>query len=150
MSAPSKYPQELRERGVRMVFEVREQTGGQPGAIARVADQHLLRPHSPPPSPRRQRGEQLKVEIQRVWDANFKVYGARKVWRQLHREGIQVARCTDAYSRLLVGWQLATHLRTDLALDALAMAIWRRDRALDGLVHHSDSEYVGARCSWAS
>jgi transposase len=39
MSAPRKYPQELRDRAVRMVFEVREQTGGQPGAIARVADQ---------------------------------------------------------------------------------------------------------------
>jgi transposase InsO family protein len=47
----------------------------------------------------------------------------------------------DAYSRLLVGWQLATHLRTDLALDALEMAIWRRQGTgsdLDGLIHHSD------------
>ena len=34
----------------------------------------------------------------------------------------------DAYSRLIVGWQLASHLRTDLALDALEMAIWRRAR----------------------
>ena len=32
--------------------------------------------------------------IQRVWQANFQVYGADKVWRQLQREGIQVARCT--------------------------------------------------------
>ncbi|WP_182905082.1 transposase [Microbispora sp. H13382] len=39
MPAPRKYPQELRERAVRMVFEVRRQTGGAPGAIARVADQ---------------------------------------------------------------------------------------------------------------
>jgi transposase len=39
MSAPRKYPQELRDRALRMVFEVRQQTGGQPGAIARVADQ---------------------------------------------------------------------------------------------------------------
>jgi transposase len=39
MSAPRKYPQELRDRSVRMVQEVRQQTGGQPGAIARVADQ---------------------------------------------------------------------------------------------------------------
>ena len=44
----------------------------------------------------------------------------------------------DAYSRLLVGWQLASHLRTDLALDALEMAIWRRRAQLEGLVHHSD------------
>jgi transposase InsO family protein len=46
----------------------------------------------------------------------------------------------DAFSRLLVGWQLATHLCTDLALDALEMAIWRRDRPLDGLVCHCDRE----------
>ena len=39
MSAPRKYPHELRDRAVRMVFEIRQQTGGQPGAIARVADQ---------------------------------------------------------------------------------------------------------------
>jgi hypothetical protein len=30
----------------------------------------------------------LKGEIKRVWEANFKVYGARKIWRQLHREGV--------------------------------------------------------------
>jgi transposase InsO family protein len=34
------------------------------------------------------------VEIERVWDENRQVYGARKVWRQLHREGLPVARCT--------------------------------------------------------
>jgi transposase len=39
MSAPRKYPQELRDRAVRMVFEVREQTGERLGAIARVGDQ---------------------------------------------------------------------------------------------------------------
>jgi len=44
----------------------------------------------------------------------------------------------DAFSRMIVGWQLASHLRTDLALDALEMAIWHRDTVLDGLVHHSD------------
>ncbi|WP_168701185.1 IS3 family transposase, partial [Escherichia coli] len=35
-------------------------------------------------------------EIQRVYDENHKVYGVRKVWRQLLREGIRVARCTVA------------------------------------------------------
>jgi Integrase core domain len=52
----------------------------------------------------------------------------------------------DACSRLIVGWQLAGHLRTDLALDALEMAIWRRDRRLDGLVHHFDQ----AASTWPS
>jgi putative transposase len=155
-----------------------------------------------PPSARRLRDTRLKAEIRRVWDDNYQVYGARKLWRQLQREGLQVARCTverlmgelgiagmvrgkakrttigdiqaprpadlverqftapapnrlwvadltyvrawsgfvyaafviDAFSRMIVGWQLATHLRTDLALDALEMAIWRRDTQLDELL----------------
>jgi transposase InsO family protein len=36
-------------------------------------------------------------------------------------------------------WQIADHLRTDLVLDALEMAIWRRDLTGGGLVHHSDA-----------
>jgi putative transposase len=47
----------------------------------------------------------------------------------------------DVYSRMVVGWQVAKTLRTSLALDALEMAIWNRQRAgadLSGLVHHSD------------
>jgi putative transposase len=41
-----------------------------------------------------QRDQQLGVELRRVWEENYCVYGARKVWRQLKREGISVARCT--------------------------------------------------------
>ncbi|AXB41508.1 integrase [Amycolatopsis albispora] len=47
----------------------------------------------------------------------------------------------DVFSRLIVGWQVATSLYTDLALDALQMALWRRQAGradLAGLVHHSD------------
>jgi putative transposase len=160
-----------------------------------------------PPSTRQRSDQRLKPEIQRIYTEHFEVYGARKVWRQLRREGFAVARCTverlmgdlgltgvvrgtpkrttipaepatdrpadlvdrqfaaerpnqlwvadltyvatwsgfvyaafiiDVYSRMIVGWQLATHLRTDLALDALEMALWRRDSDLDGLIHHSD------------
>jgi transposase InsO family protein len=168
-----------------------------------------------PRSARAVRDAQLKVEIRRVHAEHFGVYGARKVWRQLHREGIAVARCTverlmgelglegvrrgkpqrtttpdaaaarpadlvernfsaqrpnqlwvadltyvatwsgfvyvalviDAFSRYLVGWQASRSLRTDLALDALEMAIWRRQAQLDGLVHHSDrgSQYLSIR-----
>src|SRR3954462_15234051 len=44
----------------------------------------------------------------------------------------------DAYSRRrLVGWAMATHLRTELVVDALQMAIWRR-KPQAGLIHHSD------------
>jgi transposase InsO family protein len=38
--------------------------------------------------------EALKPEIKRVWEENLRVYGARKIWRQLHRESIEAARCT--------------------------------------------------------
>jgi transposase InsO family protein len=168
-----------------------------------------------PPSARALRDEELKAEIARVHAEHFGVYGARKVWRQLGREGVTVARCTverlmrelhlqgvrrgkarrtttpdgttarpadlvdrdfsaqrpnqlwvadltyvatwsgfvyvafiiDAFSRFLVGWQASRSLRTDLALDALEMAIWRRQAQLDGLVHHSDrgSQYLSVR-----
>jgi len=45
-------------------------------------------------SARARRDEQLRVEIERVFDANYRVYGVHKVWRQLNREGIAVAKCT--------------------------------------------------------
>ncbi len=166
-------------------------------------------------SARSLRDEELRKEIKRVFEANYSVYGARKVWRQLKREGVAVAKCTverlmaemglqgarrgkrkrtttsdpsaarpadlvdrqftatrpnalwvadltyvrtwmghcyvalviDAFSRMIVGWSLATHLRTELPLEALEMAIWRRQEALDGLVHHSDagSQYLSIR-----
>ena len=44
--------------------------------------------------PRQQRDAALMPEIQRVWQGNFSVYGADKVWRQLKREDVAVARCT--------------------------------------------------------
>ena len=47
-------------------------------------------------SARVRRDAALRPEITRVWEGNFKVYGVRKVWRQLLREGIDVARCTVA------------------------------------------------------
>jgi putative transposase len=47
-----------------------------------------------PPSQRALRDEYLKVHIERVWKANFKVYGADKIWVALKREGIKVARCS--------------------------------------------------------
>ena len=45
-------------------------------------------------SPRAQRDDTLRVEVQRVWKDNRSVYGARKVWKQLRREQFDVARCT--------------------------------------------------------
>jgi transposase InsO family protein len=45
-------------------------------------------------SKRAKRDNVLCLDIQRVWEDNFRVYGARKVWRQMNREDIAVARCT--------------------------------------------------------
>ncbi len=163
------------------------------------------------PSRREQRDEWLKETIMRVWEdrkKGRKVYGARKVWLQLRREGTRVARCTverlmrelgiagatakrkrprttvpdagggrpadllardftapapnrrwvadityvdtacgfsytafvtDLFSRKIVGWQVADHLRAGLALDALEMAIFSRKEHIGSeLVHHSD------------
>jgi putative transposase len=147
------------------------------------------------PSARAVRDAQLNAEITRVWKDNREVYGADKVWLELNRQGIPVARCTterlmrqlglagvrrgrkvrttvpgtggqrapdllrrdftapvpnrrwvadftyvatwsgivyvafvvDIYSRAIVGWSAATHKRARLVLDALQMALWRRD-----------------------
>lgn len=51
---------------------------------------------SRPPSPRAMRDERLKGEIGRVWRDNFEVYRAEKLWLELNRQGVTVARCTVA------------------------------------------------------
>ena len=56
---------------------------------------HAARAKDPTLLPARaKRDNEMCVDIQRVWEENFKVYGARKVWKQLTRESIEVARCT--------------------------------------------------------
>jgi transposase InsO family protein len=69
---------------------------------ARRADPSLL-------SERARRDAELRPEIRRVWRENFEVYGVRKVWRQLNREGVAVARCTVA--RLMAAMGLAGAVR---------------------------------------
>jgi putative transposase len=186
--------------------------------VLQVAPSTYYAAKTRPPSTRSVRDEELKARITTIYAENYACYGVRKMWRQLRRDGVEVARCTvarlmrelglaglvrgkpkrttivgdaaarpadlvardfrapapnrlwvadltyirtwsgwvyaafviDVYSRLVVGWQLATHLRTDLALDALEMAMWRRRRAgadLSGLVHHSDRgvQYLSIR-----
>jgi putative transposase len=169
-----------------------------------------------PPSKRSQEDAALKPEIERVHEGNFEVYGVRKVWRQLRREGCDVGRdrvgrlmaelglcgatrtkkvrtttpapeherpadlvervftasapdhlwvadltyvwtragfcyaalVIDAFSRRILGWRVSSSLRTDLALDALEMAIFTRGGGdLDGLIHHSDrgGQYLAIR-----
>jgi putative transposase len=168
------------------------------------------------PCARRLRDAELKVEIERVYAHNRFVYGPRKVWRQLNREGICISRCRterlmrqmgirgrgrarkrrttipadvglrptdlvdrkfvasrpnqlwvadityvptwsgfaytafviDVFARRIVGWRVAGTLRSDLALDALEMAVWtRQDEDLSGVIHHSDRgvQYLSIR-----
>jgi putative transposase len=67
---------------------------------------HVARRVNPEKLPRRaKRDAALKVEIERVFDENFRVYGVRKIWRQLGREGIAVARCTVARLMRAMGLQ---------------------------------------------
>jgi len=58
-----------------------------------------------------------------------------------------LALVVDVFSRRIVGWALATHMRTDLPLEALEMAIWTRQHRVTGLVHHTDagSQYLSIR-----
>jgi putative transposase len=46
---------------------------------------------------------------------------------------------TDAFSRMIVGWRVASHMRAQMVLDALEMARWHRGTRLEGLVSHSDA-----------
>lgn len=190
-------------------------------AVLQFAPQTYYAARKRPLSARALRDEALKPQIMRVYEANLSVYGADKIWDQLNKDGIDVARCTverlmrdlglqgcrrgrtwvrttegdqrlerpadlvdrkfnapapnrlwvadityvkthagwvylafiiDVFSRMVVGWQASRSLRSDLAIDALEMAIWNRQRAgadLDGLVHHSDRgvQYLSIRYS---
>ena len=58
---------------------------------------------------------------------------------------VYVAFVVDVFARRIVGWRVSASLRTDFVLDALEQAIYARSGdPLTGLVHHSDSEYMGA------
>ena len=61
--------------------------------------EHAARQRDPSRRPARERRDAgLRGEIRRVFEANFGVYGVRKVWRQMRREGFDVAHCTVADS----------------------------------------------------
>nr|WP_164831732.1 IS3 family transposase [Shigella flexneri] len=103
------------EKMMPLLDKLREQYGGGPLCselhIAPSTYYHCQqqRHHPDKRSARAQRDDWLKKEIQRVYDENHKVYGVCKVWRQLLREGIRVARCTVA--RLMAVMGLAGVLR---------------------------------------
>lgn len=74
---------------------------------------------------------------------NFTATAPNKLWTaditylRTNEGFLYLAFVLDVYSRRIVGWSMASHLRTELVVDALEMAVWRRKPAA-GLVHHSD------------
>jgi len=81
--------------------------------------------------PRLRRDRELSVDIQRIWDENFQVYGARKVWRQLNREQIVVARCTVERLMRALGLQGVVRgrkCRTTVADDSAELPVDRVNR----------------------
>jgi putative transposase len=159
------------------------------------------------PSLRAQRDEVLQPALRALWEDNYRVYGARKLWKAAKRaghdvgrdqaarlmraEGIEGVRRTkrvrttrpdpaaarhpdlvkrdftatgpnqlwvtdltfvptfagiayvcfiiDAFSRMIVGWRVASNMRTETVLDAIEMARWSRGTQLEGLRCHSDA-----------
>jgi putative transposase len=114
---------------VSFIREHKDQFGVEP--ICRVLTQHGC-PIAPStyydavrraPSARTVRDERLRAEVSRVHAANYGIYGARKVWLQLNREGVPVARCT--VERLmqelgLAGARRGKRVRTTIRCDAAA------------------------------
>jgi len=87
-------------------------------------------------SARARQDARLKSEVRRVFDENFRVYGVRKVWRQLKREGFDVARCT--VSRLmrdmgLQGVIRGKTIKTTISLSASLPALFSCIRDLQNI-----------------
>ena len=94
-------------------------------------------------------------EIERVWKANFQVYGADKVWRQIHREGIPVARCTVERLMRRLGLQGARRgktVRTTVPDRAMPCPLDRVNRQFQAdrpnQLWVSDFTYVSTRQGW--
>ena len=93
-----------------------------------VYHEHKLRERSPEKRPARARRDAvLRVEIKRVWKANFSVYGVRKVWRQLKRERMETARCTVERLMRAMGLQGAVRGRKFKATIPDELALRPRD-----------------------
>ena len=93
---------------------------------------HAARRADPKKRPARaRRDDTLRVEIRRVFEENFRVYGVRKVWRQMRREGIVVARCTVARLMQAMGLQGAVRgkpVRTTISDKAVPCPLDRVNR----------------------
>jgi putative transposase len=201
---------------VRYIDAHREEHGVEPICrVLQVAPSTYYGAKSRPLSARAVRDAVLLPILLGLWQANYSVYGARKLWKAARRAGHDVGRdqvarlmrtlgvqgvrrgrrrfttrrdpaaerpadlvqrdftatspnqlwvtdltyvatwsgvayvclIVDAFSRMIVGWRVAGHMRTDMVLDALEMARWSRGTRLEGLVAHSDagSQFTSVR-----
>lgn len=86
--------------------------------------------------------------VQRRFEATApnQLWVADLTYIRTHAGWVYAAFVIDVFKRRVVGWQTSTNMRTDLALDALDMGLWQRQRAgqdVTGLVHHSDRGVQG-------
>ena len=117
---------------------------------------HALRLRDPSQrSDRARRDEHLKPHVHRVWQENHRVYGADKVWRQLNREGVAVARCTvERLMRAqgLQGVRRGKRLRTTMPDDAASRTLDRVNRQFradrPNQLWVSDFTYVSTWQGW--
>lgn len=142
---PGKYPDELRERAVRMVF------GAEGHRVARCTVERLMRDLGlrgvVRGRPRRTTVADTAAERPRdLVERRFSAAAPNRLWVadltyvRTWSGFIYVAFVTDAYSRRIVGWQASRSFRSDLAINALEQAVWQRNRtgaSLHGLIHHS-------------
>jgi putative transposase len=193
---------------VRYIDEHRDEFGVEPICrVLQVAPSTYYSAKSRPLSPRALRDAVLIPILVALWTANYRVYGAHKLWKAARRSGHEIGRdqvarlmrianihgvsrkrrlrttrpdpsaprpadlvqrdftadgpnqlwvtdltyvptwsgvayvcfIVDAFSRAIVGWRVAAHMRTSMVLDALEMARWSRGTQLEGLVAHSDA-----------
>jgi putative transposase len=73
-----------------------------------------------------------------VADVPNRLWVADLTYVKSHSGWVYVVFIIDVFSHFIVGWQVSNSLRSDLAIDALEMAIFARGDDLNGLVHHSD------------
>ena len=203
---------------VKFVDENRAEFGVEPVCAAlQMAPSTYWTAKRRPPSARALRDARLMPVLLALWQANYSVYGARKLWVAARRAGHDIGRdqvarlmrqlgirgvkrekkarttrpdpkaarpadlvervfaaerpnrlwvadltqvatwsgvayvcfVTDAFSRRIVGWRVAGHMRTQMVLDALEMARWARGARLEGLIAHADagSQFTSVRYS---
>jgi transposase InsO family protein len=135
----------LRRQGVEVARCTVERLMGELGleGVIRGARRRTTIPEPAAPRPPDLVNRRFSVDRpNRLWLADLTYVRTWDGWAYI------IAFVLDAYSRRIVGWQAATHMRTDLPLDALEMALWRQKvKKTAGLVHHSDrgSQYVSIR-----